>query len=114
MPQQTIEELYEQALERKQNPQTGSYTDYLYQKGLDKILKKVGEESTEVILGAKNNNEELIYETSDLLFHLMVLLVEKGVSLDDIKDELGARLGKKSLLHERADWRGDKKNEKDS
>lgn len=49
MPQQTIEELYEQALERKQNPQTGSYTDYLYQKGLDKILKKVGEESTEVI-----------------------------------------------------------------
>ena len=49
-----------------------------------------------------------------LQIHLMVLLVEKGVSLDDIKDELGSRLGKKSLLHERADWRGDKKNEKDS
>ncbi|GMA70364.1 phosphoribosyl-ATP pyrophosphatase [Leuconostoc litchii] len=107
MVQQTIEELYIQVLERKKNPQEGSYTNYLYQKGLDKILKKVGEESTEVILGAKNNKEELIYEASDLLFHLMVLLVEKGVTFNDIKDELGSRLGQKSLLHERKDWRGE-------
>ena len=57
--QQTIEALYKQALERKDNPQEGSYTNYLYDKGLDKILKKVGEEATEVIVGAKNTNDEL-------------------------------------------------------
>ncbi|MFT8939632.1 MAG: phosphoribosyl-ATP diphosphatase [Leuconostoc falkenbergense] len=91
----------------KNTQQEGSYTDYLYQKGLDKILKKVGEESTEVILGAKNNNDELIYETADLFFHLMVLLVEKNVTLDDIKNELGSRIGQQSQLHERQDWRGD-------
>ncbi|MCT4410203.1 phosphoribosyl-ATP diphosphatase [Leuconostoc falkenbergense] len=107
MAQQSIEALYAAALTRKNNPQEGSYTDYLYQKGLDKILKKVGEESTEVILGAKNNNDELIYETADLFFHLMVLLVEKNVTLDDIKNELGSRIGQQSQLHERQDWRGD-------
>ncbi|MCT4381539.1 phosphoribosyl-ATP diphosphatase [Leuconostoc pseudomesenteroides] len=107
MAQQSIEALYAAALARKNNPQKGSYTDYLYQKGLDKILKKVGEESTEVILGAKNNNDELIYETADLFFHLMVLLVEKNVTLDDIKNELGSRTGQQSQLHERQDWRGD-------
>lgn len=103
--QQTIEALYKQALERKDNPQEGSYTNYLYDKGLDKILKKVGEEATEVIVGAKNTNDELIYETADLFFHLMVLLVEKGVSFDDIKDELGSRQGQQSILHERENWR---------
>ncbi|WP_220738732.1 phosphoribosyl-ATP diphosphatase [Leuconostoc miyukkimchii] len=105
MAQQTIESLYEQVVARKQTPEEGSYTNYLYDKGLDKILKKIGEESTEVILGAKNTNDELIYETADLLFHLMVLLVEKDVTLDDIKDELGKREGQKSRLHERKDWR---------
>ncbi|CAM3083597.1 phosphoribosyl-ATP diphosphatase [Leuconostoc rapi] len=105
MAQQTIESLYEQALVRKNQPEENSYTNYLYTKGLDKILKKIGEESTEVILGAKNTNDELIYETADLLFHLMVLLVEKGVSLDDIKNELGSRAGQKSRLHERKNWR---------
>ncbi|ADG41179.1 MULTISPECIES: phosphoribosyl-ATP diphosphatase [Leuconostoc] len=105
MAQQTIESLYEQALVRKSQPEESSYTNYLYTKGLDKILKKIGEESTEVILGAKNTNDELIYETADLLFHLMVLLVEKGVSLDDIKNELGSREGQKSRLHERQNWR---------
>ncbi|WP_415607846.1 phosphoribosyl-ATP diphosphatase, partial [Leuconostoc falkenbergense] len=98
---------YAAALALKNTQQEGSYTDYLYQKGLDKILKKVGEESTEVILGAKNNNDELIYETADLFFHLMVLLVEKNVTLDDIKNELGSRIGQQSQLHERQDWRGD-------
>ncbi|AFS40047.1 phosphoribosyl-ATP diphosphatase [Leuconostoc gelidum subsp. aenigmaticum] len=105
MTQQSIESLYEQALNRKSKPEESSYTNYLYNKGLDKILKKIGEESTEVILGAKNTNDELIYETADLLFHLMVLLVEKDVSLDDIKDELGSREGQESRLHERKDWR---------
>ncbi|MDR3191061.1 MAG: phosphoribosyl-ATP diphosphatase [Lactobacillaceae bacterium] len=106
MTQQSIEELYAQALDRKNNPREGSYTGYLYEKGLDKILKKVGEETTEVILGAKNSDAELIYETADLLFHLTVLLAEKGISLDAIKEELGRRQGQQSLLHERADWRG--------
>ncbi|WEV53870.1 phosphoribosyl-ATP diphosphatase [Leuconostocaceae bacterium ESL0723] len=105
MAEQTIEELYAQAKERKENPVEGSYTDYLYTQGLDKILKKVGEESTEVIVASKNNNEELTYETADLLFHLMVLLANQGVSIDDIKAELGRRVGKQSRLHERADWR---------
>ncbi|CAH1852958.1 phosphoribosyl-ATP diphosphatase [Convivina intestini] len=106
MASQSIEELYEYVLDRKNNPQSGSYTDYLYDKGLDKILKKVGEEATEVIVGAKNNRAELTYETADLLFHLMVLLVESGVSLAEVKAELGARVGTKSRLHERQDWRG--------
>ncbi|CAK8053600.1 phosphoribosyl-ATP diphosphatase [Eupransor demetentiae] len=106
MAEQSMEELYEYVLNRKENPKEGSYTDYLFQKGLDKILKKVGEESTEVIVAAKNNQEELRYETADLFFHLMVLLVEQGLSFDDIKEELGSRVGTKSRLHERKDWRG--------
>ena len=69
-----------------------SYTTYLFQKGLDKILKKVGEENAEVIIAAKNRDKsEVIYETSDLLYHLMVLLVEQGVSLDEIFSELKSR-----------------------
>lgn len=103
--EQTIQELYDQVLERKENPVEGSYTAYLYDKGLDKILKKVGEESTEVIVGAKNSQEELTYETADLFFHLMVLLVDQGISLADIQAELGSRVGQKSKLHERSDWR---------
>ncbi|CAK1239532.1 phosphoribosyl-ATP diphosphatase [Fructobacillus tropaeoli] len=103
--EQTIQELYDQVLERKENPVEGSYTAYLYDKGLDKILKKVGEESTEVIVGAKNNRAELTYETADLFFHLMVLLVDQGISLADIQAELGSRVGQKSKLHERSDWR---------
>ncbi|CAK1225169.1 phosphoribosyl-ATP diphosphatase [Fructobacillus cardui] len=103
--EQTIQELYDQVLERKENPVEGSYTAYLYDKGLDKILKKVGEESTEVIVGAKNSQVELTYETADLFFHLMVLLVNQGISLADIQAELGSRVGQKSKLHERSDWR---------
>ncbi|GAP03485.1 phosphoribosyl-ATP diphosphatase [Fructobacillus tropaeoli] len=103
--EQTIQELNDQVLERKENPVEGSYTAYLYDKGLDKILKKVGEESTEVIVGAKNSQEELTYETADLFFHLMVLLVDQGISLADIQAELGSRVGQKSKLHERSDWR---------
>jgi phosphoribosyl-ATP pyrophosphohydrolase/phosphoribosyl-AMP cyclohydrolase len=73
----------------------GAYTTYLFEKGLDKILKKVGEETAEVIIGAKNrDNGELRYETADLLFHLMVLLRERGLPLDDVLAELESRMGK--------------------
>lgn len=88
----TITELYKVILDRKENPSEGSYTNYLFKEGIDKILKKVGEESAEVIIGAKNNRQELIYETSDLIYHLLVLLVNQGVSLGDIYEELTKRM----------------------
>jgi phosphoribosyl-ATP pyrophosphohydrolase/phosphoribosyl-AMP cyclohydrolase len=81
--------LYNRIQNRKENPVEGSYTNYLFDKGIDKILKKVGEETSEVIIGAKNDSKgEIIYEVSDLVYHLMVLLVEKNISIDDIKEEL--------------------------
>ena len=77
---------------RKTNPQDGSYTTYLFNKGLDKILKKVGEENTEVIIAAKaEDKKETVYEIADLAYHIMVLMVETGISLDDIRDELASR-----------------------
>lgn len=77
---------------RRSDPREGSYTTYLFEKGLDKILKKVGEESTEVIIAAKaKDREETIYEISDLAYHIMVLMVEAGIGLDDIRDELANR-----------------------
>ena len=88
----TLGELYKVILDRKNNPKEGSYTNYLFDEGIDKILKKVGEESAEVIIGAKNNREELIYESSDLIYHLIVLLVNEGVSLGDIYEELTKRM----------------------
>lgn len=88
----TLGDLYKVILERKNNPKEGSYTNYLFKEGIDKILKKVGEESAEVIIGAKNNREELIYESSDLIYHLIVLLVNEGVSLGDIYEELNKRM----------------------
>ncbi len=77
---------------RKIEKKEGSYTTYLFEKGLDKILKKVGEECTEVIIGAKNNDKnETIYEISDLTYHVMVLMIEMGISLEDIHNELASR-----------------------
>lgn len=77
---------------RKTNPQEGSYTTYLFQKGMDKILKKIGEESTEVIIAAKDNDpKETIYEISDLVYHVMVMMIEQGISLEDIRQELASR-----------------------
>ncbi len=77
---------------RKTNPQEGSYTSYLFSKGLDKILKKVGEESTEVIIAAKaQDRKETIYEISDLAYHVMVLMIQQGISIDDIYEELKSR-----------------------
>ena len=77
---------------RKANPKEGSYTSYLFQKGIDKILKKVGEESTEVIIAGKANDKaETIYEIADLTYHVMVLMLEMGISLEDIHKELASR-----------------------
>ena len=87
-----LETLYQEALKRKKEPKEGSYTSYLYDKGLDKILKKVGEEATEIIIAAKNPNpEEIKYEISDFLYHVMVLMSERGVTWDDITRELANR-----------------------
>ncbi len=87
-----LSELYEVVLNRKANRVEGSYTSYLFDKGLDKILKKIGEESAEVIIAAKNDDKsELVYEISDLLYHLTVLMVEKGVDYKDIDEELEKR-----------------------
>lgn len=88
----SYEGLMELVRGRKTNPQDGSYTTYLFNKGLDKILKKVGEESTEVIIAAKaEDKKETVYEIADLAYHIMVLMVETGISLDDIRDELASR-----------------------
>ncbi len=77
---------------RKAEKKEGSYTTYLFEKGLDKILKKVGEESTEVIIAAKAQDKaETIYEISDLAYHVLVLMVEAGISLEDIHRELASR-----------------------
>lgn len=88
--------------DRKANPKEGSYTNYLLNEGIDKILKKVGEESSETIIAAKNsNNDELIYEISDLCYHLSVLLAYKGLSFEDIFSELEKRTFKESNLKEK-------------
>ena len=85
-------ELYATVLGRKNDPSEGSYTNYLFDKGLDKILKKVGEEAAETIIAAKNQDrQELIGETGDLIYHLTVMLAEKGISMDEIEQELKSR-----------------------
>lgn len=87
-----LSELYARIQQRKLQPKEGSYTNYLFDKGIDKILKKVGEENAEVIIAAKNNDSsELTYEVSDLFYHLLVLLVNQGVSLEEIYAELEKR-----------------------
>lgn len=84
--------LYELIKGRKIDKQEGSYTTYLFEKGLDKILKKVGEESTEVIIAAKaEDKKETVYELADLAYHALVLMVEAGISVDDIRKELASR-----------------------
>lgn len=88
----SVYKLYELIRGRKINMTEGSYTTYLFNSGIDKILKKIGEESSEVIIGAKNGSkEEIIYELSDLFYHSLVLMVEKNITLNDIKDELSKR-----------------------
>lgn len=91
-PQKVLEDVFQIILDRKAHPKEGSYTNYLFQKGIDKILKKVGEENAEIIIAAKNPNpEEIKYEISDYLYHLMVLMAECGISWEDITQELSQR-----------------------
>ncbi len=87
-----LEGLYQLLLSRKRELPEGSYTTYLFQKGLDKILKKVGEESTEVIIAGKAEDKaETIYEIADLAYHVLVLMVQMGISVEDIRAELASR-----------------------
>lgn len=91
-PLQVFEDVYKIIEDRKNHPKEGSYTNYLFDKGIDKILKKVGEEATEIVIAAKNPDpEEIIYEISDFLYHVMVLMVLKGVSWEEITRELANR-----------------------
>lgn len=91
-PMKVFEDVFSVILDRKANPKEGSYTNYLFDKGIDKILKKVGEEATEIVIAAKNPNpEEIKYEISDFLYHVMVLMAEKGVTWEDITKELAQR-----------------------
>ncbi len=88
----SMEGLYELLLGRKRDLPEGSYTTYLFQKGLDKILKKVGEESTEVIIAGKaEDKSETVYELADLAYHAMVLMVEMGITVEDVSRELASR-----------------------
>ncbi len=88
----SLDNLYEMLVGRKVNKPEGSYTTYLFEKGIDKILKKVGEECTEVIIASKaDDRAETVYEVADLCYHVMVMMVEMGISVDDIKKELASR-----------------------
>ena len=87
-----LESLYSLLQQRKRDLPEGSYTTYLFQKGLDKILKKVGEESTEVIIAGKANDKaETIYEIADLAYHIMVLMTQMGITVEDVRNELASR-----------------------
>lgn len=91
-PLKVFEDVYGVILDRKQHPKEGSYTNYLFDKGIDKILKKLGEEATEIVIAAKNpDKEEIKYEISDFLYHMMVLMAEKGVTWEEITRELARR-----------------------
>lgn len=91
-PLKVFEDVYGVIKDRKLHPKEGSYTNYLFEKGIDKILKKVGEEATEIVIAAKNPDpEEIKYEVSDFLYHVMVLMVERGVTWEDITRELAQR-----------------------
>lgn len=91
-PLQVLEEILDVIKDRKIHPKEGSYTNYLFDKGIDKILKKLGEEATEIVIAAKNPNaNEVKYEISDFLYHMMVVMVQKGVSWEEIAEELAKR-----------------------
>lgn len=91
-PLKVLEDVYNIILDRRENPKEDSYTNYLFDKGIDKILKKIGEEATEIIIAAKNPEPEAIkYEISDFLYHMMVLMAEKGVTWEEITQELSQR-----------------------
>ena len=94
MTEHILEAVYRVILDRKANPSDNSYTASLMARGIDKILKKVGEEATEVVIAGKGGTrEEVIYETADLLYHLLVLLGYRDISPGEVYDELGRRFG---------------------
>ena len=81
-----FKDMYDVVVDRRANPQEGSYTCYLFDKGIDKILKKCGEECTEMVIAAKNNDkDELANEINDLLYHMIVMMVDRGVTVEDIE-----------------------------
>ena len=91
---QIIDELYRVVIDRKEHPVEGSYTNYLLEKGTEKIAKKVGEEAVETaIAAAKNDRSEIIAEIADLHYHLLVLMADRGITLDDVEKELRSRRG---------------------
>ena len=92
-------EMYEVVANRRENPQEGSYTCYLFEKGIDKILKKVGEECTEMVIAAKNNDkDETVYEITDLIYHTLVMMANQGITPEDIEEELKKRAEKAGNL----------------
>lgn len=94
-----LQELYQTVVSRKEEKAEGSYTCYLFEQGVDKILKKCGEECSETIIAAKNgNNRETVMEISDLLYHLTVLMVNEGISYEDVEAELARRSQKQGNL----------------
>lgn len=96
---EVLADLYATVVNRRDNPQEGSYTCYLLDKGIDKILKKVGEECSETIIAAKNgDNNETVLEISDLIYHLTVMMVQQGIPLEDVLAELDKRSEKTGNL----------------
>lgn len=99
MTDSVLNALYQTVINRKDNPQEGSYTCYLFEKGIDKILKKVGEECSETIIAAKNcDNKETVLEISDLLYHITVMMVNQGIDINDVYAELEKRSEKTGNL----------------
>ncbi|MDR2615472.1 MAG: bifunctional phosphoribosyl-AMP cyclohydrolase/phosphoribosyl-ATP diphosphatase HisIE [Oscillospiraceae bacterium] len=107
----SIDSLYEMLTERKLSPKEGSYTSYLFDKGTDKILKKIGEEATEVIIaGAVRNREETVYELADLAYHCLVLMAQLGITPDDARSELASRhIVDKKIKQEKPEKKPEKK-----
>lgn len=98
-----FKDMYDVVVDRRANPQEGSYTCYLFDKGIDKILKKCGEECTEMVIAAKNNDkEELANEINDLLYHMIVMMAERGVTVEDIEQimvERSKKIGNLKQFH---------------
>ncbi len=94
-----IKNEYQVILDRKDKQEEGSYTCYLFEKGIDKILKKVGEECTEMVIAAKNNDkEETVYEITDLIYHTLVMMANQGIKPEDVEEELRKRAEKAGNL----------------
>ena len=100
---EAFKDMYDVVVDRRANPQEGSYTCYLFDKGIDKILKKCGEECTEMVIAAKNNDkDELANEINDLLYHMIVMMVDRGVTVEDIESimvERSKKIGNLKQFH---------------